>query len=347
MREAVRQAAIELLEYCRREDWSGWDPFDALNSRLLRALPFYRSRVFRLAVTQALKRLPINLRPLLLVPQGENPKACALFCSSLVRLQRAGVVDDQPLIRSRVQRLLELRSPDREQYCWGYNFDWQSRGFLLPKFTPNIICTSFAGNALLDAHEHFGDQALLDAAASAGDFLREGLNLTEDEDSVCFSYTPLDRSPGRRRGAGEADTARPRAAAQMAPRHRQFWRRDGRVPGGGAPRGVAARGRLEGEPTALGPRVPQRAIWNPGISRPNGAQEVELRQHFHAVRVRERDCVRFLLQKKEVEHGIRRSLRLNRQRAYAEWGTMSLPARSDVPPTSSRGRCLLRWEATR
>ena len=91
MREAVEKAALELLEYCKREDWAGYDPYDALNSRCLNASPLIKIRFFRLAVTQALKHLPVNLRPLVLVPKGENPKACALFCSSLLRLWKSGL----------------------------------------------------------------------------------------------------------------------------------------------------------------------------------------------------------------------------------------------------------------
>ena len=34
-----------LLDWCRRRDWAGWDPYDALNSRLLKALPFLDAMV--------------------------------------------------------------------------------------------------------------------------------------------------------------------------------------------------------------------------------------------------------------------------------------------------------------
>lgn len=193
MREAVEKAALALLEYCKKENWVGYDPYDGLNSRLVRALPLFRSRTFRLVVTQAMKRSPVNLRPLLLVPKGENPKACALFCSSLIRLFDCGLVQDESIVRAQLQRLLELRSPGHSHYCWGYNFDWQSRGFFLPKFVPNIICTSFGGNALLDAYKRYGERRFLEAAASAGEFLITGLNISEEDAGICFSYTPMDR----------------------------------------------------------------------------------------------------------------------------------------------------------
>ena len=30
-----------LLAYCRANDWAGYDPYDALNSELFKALPFF------------------------------------------------------------------------------------------------------------------------------------------------------------------------------------------------------------------------------------------------------------------------------------------------------------------
>jgi hypothetical protein len=96
------------------------------------------------------------------------------------------------MIRHLLKRLIALKSKDTPYFCWGYNFDWQSRAFFLPKFVPNIICTTFAGNALLDAYDKFADSAHLDMAISAGNFLLEGLNITRTNDERCFSYTPLD-----------------------------------------------------------------------------------------------------------------------------------------------------------
>ncbi len=194
MNDIVKNVILGLLKYCITENWAGYDPYDALNSRLFAVLPLSKSRLFRLMLTQVMKRSPINLRPLFLIPKEENPKACALFCSSLIRLSNIGVVTDDSLVISRLSRLIELRSTGYTYFGWGYNFDWQSRGFLLPKFTPNIICTTFSGNALLDAYVKYGKTEYLETAVSAGKFIINGLNITQHEDTVCFSYTPIDHS---------------------------------------------------------------------------------------------------------------------------------------------------------
>ncbi len=189
----LEKSITSLLEYCRGENWSGYDPYDGLKSRLLLHLPLMKSKVFRLVVTQTIKRSPINFRALLRIPKGESPKACALFCSALIRLSGNGFVKAESLIRPRLDQLMALRSSGYDFTCWGYDFDWQGRSFLLPKFEPNIICTTFGGNALLDAYEKYGEKKHLDAAASAGDFLLHGLRMTREGEGVCLSYTPYDQ----------------------------------------------------------------------------------------------------------------------------------------------------------
>ena len=78
---------------------------------------------------------------------------------------------------------------------WGYNFPWQNRFQLLPRYTPTIVNTSFAGHALLDLHEEYGNERALDLALTTPKFILEDLNRLDDgEDSFCFSYTPLDRN---------------------------------------------------------------------------------------------------------------------------------------------------------
>src|SRR5436305_1170676 len=71
-------AALKLLAHCKANDWSGHDPYDALNSPIFEALPLMNCRPARLVLTQLLKRSPINIRPLLRIPKTQNPKAFAL-----------------------------------------------------------------------------------------------------------------------------------------------------------------------------------------------------------------------------------------------------------------------------
>jgi hypothetical protein len=188
-----------LRRYVELADFKGYDPYDALKSPFLRRLTAGR-KYPRIAVIQALKRLPINLRPLLGVPKGHNPKGLGLFLGGYARLHHLG----DPGAQIQIERLLDLleryRSPACSGHAWGYDFDWQSRAFFVPKGTPTIVNTSFIGHALLDAHElapaPLAERALA-LALPTREFLLGDLARTPHpdapQDAFCFSYTPIDR----------------------------------------------------------------------------------------------------------------------------------------------------------
>jgi len=185
--------ALKLLAFCRANGWSGHDPYDALNGRTLRLIPLLNCRVGRLLVTQIVRRCPVNLRPLLRVPKTLNPKGAALLLSSLIRLAEAGTIEPDSTIRSLMGRLVEARSPIGGGVAWGYNFDWQTRSYLVPKGSPNIICSSFAANALMDVYEFAKDPECLSIATKTAEFLQESL-LWRESSFACFSYTPIERT---------------------------------------------------------------------------------------------------------------------------------------------------------
>ncbi|MCZ7636110.1 MAG: hypothetical protein M5U12_08795 [Verrucomicrobia bacterium] len=186
----ARDATVRLLDYCRSQDWAGYDPYDGLNSRWFQAFPILRNRWGRLAFIQGFKRSPINLRPLFAAPRGVNPKGIALATQSLLGLARLGH-SSAAAARVMADRLVSLRTPGWTRACWGYHFDWQTRTYLVPRGYPNIICSSFAGEALLDAFEALGERRYLDIAADTGRFILNDLKRTAADDAFCFSYTPL------------------------------------------------------------------------------------------------------------------------------------------------------------
>jgi hypothetical protein len=184
----IKNAALKLLTYCRANNWAGYDPYDALNSEIFKALPFLNFRVPRLVLTQTLKRSPINIRPLALVPKTQNPKAIGLFLSAFVNLSKAGIADREGLVEAMVGRLVALRSKNVPYWCWGYSFPWQMRQKIVPSGAPNLVCTTFAANALLDAYEHTHDPRCLDMAASAAEYILNDLYWADSETFAGFSY---------------------------------------------------------------------------------------------------------------------------------------------------------------
>jgi hypothetical protein len=179
---------LKLLAYCQANDWAGYDPYDAVNSQVFVALPFLNSRLPRLFLTQALKRSPVNIRRFLRIPKTQNPKAIALFLSAFLKLSRIGVVKTGDLVNAMIERLIALRSQGVPYWCWGYSFPWQTRTIVVPSGAPNLVCTTFVGNALLDAYEQRQERQCLDMAVSTAQYILDELYWTDGKSVAGFSY---------------------------------------------------------------------------------------------------------------------------------------------------------------
>ena len=192
----LEEAYETLAGWCRARDFAGHDPFDGLNSRLFQATPLQRSRVARLAWTQAFKRAPISLRGPARVPVGRNSKGTALFAlAALSRFRTTRTSETEGEARELLDALLGAQLAGWSGACWGYNFDWQGRAFFAPQGTPTIVPTAFAVRALVEAARVFDDDKYLSAARSACEFILGDLRRSDESaDEVCFSYTPVDET---------------------------------------------------------------------------------------------------------------------------------------------------------
>lgn len=187
MNYEIKNATLALLEYCKSHDWAGYEPYDALNSTVVASLRLFRSRIARIAFTQALKRSPFNFRKLLGINTTHNPKALALFLSSFVKLSRIGIDGMDEYIEQMIGRLKGLRSDDSQYWCWGYSFPWQTRTVLVPRWAPNLVCTAFVANAFLDVYETDRNPQYLAVAVSASEYILNDLYWS-DESGVGFGY---------------------------------------------------------------------------------------------------------------------------------------------------------------
>lgn len=200
----VGESLRRLEGYCRKEEYKGWDPYDGLNSRVFNSIPLFKSWDFtRLAWIQLFKRNPVNLRRLVLIPKGFNPKGIALllsgYCNLLGYHRLTGSKDfgdDKELlnkIKVLSDLLLSLRSPlSAHGSSWGYNFDWQARRlFFFPASTPTAVVTAFCVSALLEAYKATDENKYLDAALSSSDFVLSKLHRTQKDEGFLFSYSPL------------------------------------------------------------------------------------------------------------------------------------------------------------
>lgn len=183
--------AEKTLCSARKKDYAGYSKFDALNSPFLSSISL-DNKWLRLLLVQLVNRSPWHLRPLLGVKKSRNPKGIALFIRAYLHLF---VLTGNPFFLEEAQTLLawllDNKSPGRRNFCWGYNFLWQSTLFVQERGEPNAVVTTFVGEALLHAYRVTGKNEYLDAARSVADFILTDLPvLHEEENERAIAYVP-------------------------------------------------------------------------------------------------------------------------------------------------------------
>jgi hypothetical protein len=187
----LRPSLVRLKNWIEQRDYTGWEPYDYLNSPIFSSKRFTRFPL-NWVIVQSGKRLgSVALRRALRIPPSKNPKALALFISGYCDLEQSGQGGYAHTQYLKTE-LIRLRSPNEEDYCWGYDWPYVSlRGTKMRAFTPNAIATVACGEALLDMWVVFRDAQALSIAKSVGRFIVTRLNRPVDlVDQLCFSYTP-------------------------------------------------------------------------------------------------------------------------------------------------------------
>ena len=192
----IQNAFKNLIDYCEKESYKGWDPYDGLNSWVIQKTPLGRSRFFRLAWIQLFKRNPINLRPFFGIRKDYNPKGLGLFligyCNLYTKTKKKEYLEKIYFLS---HHLLKLQTKGYSGACWGYNFDWQARAFFQPKYTPTVVATSFIVEALFQAYKITREIKLIEIVTSASHFILKDLNKTYNErGGYTLSYSPLDKT---------------------------------------------------------------------------------------------------------------------------------------------------------
>jgi hypothetical protein len=123
-----------------------------------------------------------------LVPKTQNPKAVAVFLMALIKLSKLRLLDQDNLIGRMTEKLIVLRSQNTPYWCWGYSFPWQTRTVLVPRGAPNLVCTVFVADALLNAYEGNGEPQYLSMATNAAEYILNELYWTGDDSTAGLSY---------------------------------------------------------------------------------------------------------------------------------------------------------------
>lgn len=186
----LHASIMRLVRWLEEHDYRGYDTFDGLSSPILRPLTF-ETKLLRTVLLQGVRRFPVNLRPVLGIEPKRSSKGMGFLARGFLRLHevtRDKVWADRAEMA--LNWLMEHQVGAYSGACWGNHFDYQSRGFFLPKGAPTIVWTSLIGHAFLDGFEHLGREQYLNTAISACEHILKDLDRLRDGDGVCISYIP-------------------------------------------------------------------------------------------------------------------------------------------------------------
>lgn len=194
---AVDEAFLALDRWICENGWAGYDPYDIRGQAWFTRLFGRQNLLFRkirgvLAVAE--KNVPpLLLRRLLRVEKQINPKGMGLLASAyLARYGGSGEASFLNKAEDVLAWLAANQSPGYPGACWGYPFDWQSR-ILIPRGTPSVVVTGTVGGAWMDHYELTGSPESLEMVERVATFFMRALNRPVDQDDrLCFSYTPID-----------------------------------------------------------------------------------------------------------------------------------------------------------
>lgn len=181
-----------LIDYCESENFKGYDPYDTLNS----FIPFFKmGKRIPVYAIQILKRIPINIRPLLGIKKDYNPKGLGLLLKAYSLLYQ---INNKEEYLTNCNILFYLLKDNISKYysgaCWGYNFDWASPGNYLEKFVPSVVVTAFIVDGLTEYYKINKSSEIAEIIISSKDYIQKDLPITETQNGVCFAYT--DKSQG-------------------------------------------------------------------------------------------------------------------------------------------------------
>jgi hypothetical protein len=188
----IDESVCRLAGWLEESDYSGYDPFDGLSASLLRKLTF-NNKYLRIALQQGVRRFPLNLRPLLGIPESHSTKGMGFLARGFMRLNRAtGGAEWNDRAVTALQWLMNNQSQGYAGACWGNHFDYQSRNSYACRGLPSVVWTSLIGHAFLDAFEHFHNRTYLEVADTSCVHILRDLAAFPDGDSFCIGYFPGD-----------------------------------------------------------------------------------------------------------------------------------------------------------
>jgi len=189
--EQVQASLNRLITWVETEKFMGWDPYDILNSRV----PFHWLGKWGPPIaTQVQKRNPVNLRPVLGIEKGYNPKGMGLSLKAYCNLYHlTGVKKHLATAHSLFEWLADNYSPGYSGYCWGYNFPWASPKEYKKAYLPSVVVTSVVIDGMHEYHKITGSCKAKNIIFSAAEYILQDIPVTHWDDGLSFAYTHISK----------------------------------------------------------------------------------------------------------------------------------------------------------
>ena len=188
----IRKSLNRLIYWLEKQGYSAYDPFDGLSTPV-RILTFER-KLLRQVLMQSVRRIPINIRPILGIKPSTSTKGLGYIAKGYLKLYEA--TGERKFLEKGeklLEKLIEMKSPFYKYLGWGNHFDYQSRGFYLPKGHTTVVWTSLIGRVYVKAFDITGNSSYLKIIDSIANHIVEEIGFEEiNKDSVCIKYIPLE-----------------------------------------------------------------------------------------------------------------------------------------------------------
>ena len=183
----INQSITKLSDYLVKSGFKGYDPYDTLNS----TLPISKMGKWVSAVAiQFQKRNPINIRTLLGVKKGYNPKGMGLMLKAYcLRYKQTNKEEDKHHADFLFEWLKTNSSYGYSGRCWGYNFDWANPGGTLKAYSPSVVVTAFVIDGIWEYYHLTKNEDAKQMIISSADYIMNDLPRTSFDYGLSIAYT--------------------------------------------------------------------------------------------------------------------------------------------------------------
>jgi rhamnogalacturonyl hydrolase YesR len=187
-KEEVRKSIQAVARWVEEHDYRAYDPGDG-DLSFLRHCTF-NVHFLRRLLTGAVLRVPFHIRPWIGIKPHTSTKGMGYMGWGYVKMYALTGAEDQ---RRRAETcfdwLMQNRSHDWPQYCWGNHFSFSTRAGTIPRQLPTIVWSSLIGLAFLEAYEVLGNPKYLEVVTSTAEFVKS-LPREQTGRGSCLSYVP-------------------------------------------------------------------------------------------------------------------------------------------------------------